>query len=519
MGNDSGLKIHNFGSTTIHTTEKPLLLSNILHVPEITNNLLSISQLTRDNDIIVEFTLSSCFVKDRATHKILLHGTLLNGLYQLDIQLNNNHVLLTNQASSLWHSRLVHCSPAVVTALHNKNKIISTSSKVSLCTDCCKAKAHKLQFSNSLTVTTAPLQLVHTDLWGPSPITSNSGNRYYIMFTDDFSRFSWIYCIACKSEVSKISAQFKVSVENLLSATIKTIQCDGGTEFKPLLTQYPAITFHISRPFTPEQNGLAERKHRHVVELNLATMFHASIPLSFWDVIFESVLFVINRLPRLSTSKQSPFQILFNQEPDYQFLKVIGCECFPLLRSYANHKLQPRSESCVFLGYSSHHKWYCRLHLPSNKIYISRHVKFNETVFHFVIANTFHPPSSTNAPHTNTLTILPSPATPSTTPISPPISSNSSPCIAHPSSPITIQNTHTMQTRQKTNIRHPKHFPDHHVYSTTTGTSDIEPTCYSQAVKYDHWRHAMAQKLDTLAKNHTRDLVDPPLNSHIIGCK
>jgi GAG-pre-integrase domain len=145
-------------------------------------------------------------VKDQATHKILLHGTLLNGLYQLDIQLNNNHVLLTNQASSLWHSRLAHCSSAVVIALHNQNKIVSTSSKVSLCTDCCKAKAHKLPFSTSLTVTTAPLQLVHTDLWGPSPITSNSDNRYYIMFTDDFSRFSWIYCITCKSEVSRVFA-------------------------------------------------------------------------------------------------------------------------------------------------------------------------------------------------------------------------------------------------------------------------------------------------------------------------
>jgi hypothetical protein len=107
------------------------------------------------------------------------------------------------------------------------------------------------------------------------------------MFTDDFSRFNWIYCIACKSEVSKVFAQFKARVENLLSTTIKTIQCDEGTEFKPLITQYPAITFHISCLYTPEQNSLAERKHRHVVELSLATMFHASIPLSFWNVIFE----------------------------------------------------------------------------------------------------------------------------------------------------------------------------------------------------------------------------------------
>jgi hypothetical protein len=92
----SGLKIHNFGSTTIHTTEKLLLLSNILNVPEITKNLLSISQLTRDNDIIVELTHSSYFVKDRATNNFFLHGTLLNDLYQLNIQLTNKHVLHTD---------------------------------------------------------------------------------------------------------------------------------------------------------------------------------------------------------------------------------------------------------------------------------------------------------------------------------------------------------------------------------------------------------------------------------------
>jgi hypothetical protein len=80
---------------------------------------------------------------------------------------------------------------------------------------------------------------------------------------------------------------------------------------------------------------------------------------------FLSILFVINWLPRLSASKQSTFQTLFNKEHDYQFLKIIGCECFPMLRPYSSHKLQPCSESCVFMGYSSIHKGYCCLHLSA----------------------------------------------------------------------------------------------------------------------------------------------------------
>jgi hypothetical protein len=178
-------------------------------------------------------------------------------------------------------------------------------------------------------------------------------------------------------------AEFKSRVENLLSCKIQTIQCDGGTEFKSLITQYSEITFQVSCPYTPEQNVLAERKHHHVVELSLATMIHASIPLSYWDAIFESVVFVINRLPILSRSNSSPFQSLFHQIPDYQFLRTIGCECFPLLRPYTSHKLQPRSKSCVFMEYSSLHKGYCCLHLPTNKTYVSRHVIFNESVYPF----------------------------------------------------------------------------------------------------------------------------------------
>jgi hypothetical protein len=92
------------------------------------------------------------------------------------------------------------------------------------------------------------------------------------------------------------------------------------------MKQFPEITFHISCPYTPEQNGLAERKHRHVVELGLANMSHVSISLQFWDYIFESMVYVINRLPSVPTGDISPFEKLFKGKP-YMFLvaRVIHC--------------------------------------------------------------------------------------------------------------------------------------------------------------------------------------------------
>jgi hypothetical protein len=118
---------------------------------------------------------------------------------------------------------------------------------------------------------------------------------------------------------------FKCKVENLLSAKIKVVQCDGGTEFKPLISKYPEISFQVSCPYTSQQNGLAERKYKHIVELALANMYHVGIPLHFWDTIFSSTVFVINRLPSKSNQLQSPFEKLFAQKPDYTFLRTLGC--------------------------------------------------------------------------------------------------------------------------------------------------------------------------------------------------
>jgi hypothetical protein len=152
---------------------------------------------------------------------------------------------------------------------------------------------------------------------------------------------------------------FKNKIENLLGTTIKSFQCDGGTKFKPLMTQFPSITFRLSCPYTPEQNGLAERKHRHIVELGLA-----SIPMEYWDLVFESVVFVINCIPSASNSISS-FEALFHNRSNYKFFHVLGCACYPFLRPYMQTKLQPRLERCVFLGYSQVHKGYYCLDLST----------------------------------------------------------------------------------------------------------------------------------------------------------
>jgi hypothetical protein len=144
------------------------------------------------------------------------------------------------------------------------------------------------------------------------------------------------------------------------------MQLDGGSKFLPIIKSNPSIQFHISYPYTPQHNGLVKRRHRHIVELSLASMFQAQIP----------------------------YQVLFSKAPDYKLFKVLGCRCFSYTRPYAANKLAPRSAYCVFLGYSTTYKGYKCLHLPTNKIYISRHVLFDENYFPFKETSSVSPSSS-----------------------------------------------------------------------------------------------------------------------------
>jgi gag-polypeptide of LTR copia-type/GAG-pre-integrase domain len=169
IGNGKGLQIAHKGSALLPTYFQSLQLKNILHVPDMTKNLLSVSQLTSDNNVTVEFVSDSCFVKDKATQQILLHGILHRGLYKLQPVHKQQVFQATHSSPDLWHCRLGHCSFPVQNKLQKASLITSkSSSTVSFCSDCHKAKAHKLPIQPSSSAATKPLEVVHSDLWGSS---------------------------------------------------------------------------------------------------------------------------------------------------------------------------------------------------------------------------------------------------------------------------------------------------------------------------------------------------------------
>ena len=145
----------------------------------------------------------------------------------------------------------------------------------------------------------------------------------------------------------------------MFNTKLKCLQTDcGGEEYRSLVPIWTNLGIHFRHPcpHTHHQNGRVERKHKHVVELGLTMLAQAKMPLKYWRHAFSSAVFLINRLPSPTIGNKSPFQLVYNQLPNYRFLKVLGYNCFPFLRYYNRHKMEFRSSKCVFLGYNFSHK-------------------------------------------------------------------------------------------------------------------------------------------------------------------
>jgi histone deacetylase 1/2 len=176
-----------------------------------------------------------------------------------------------------------------------------------VCDSCQQAKSHQLPYIRSTSISTAPLELVFSDVWGKAP-TSVGRFEYYVSFIDDYSKFSWIYLLRKKSEVFQVFQNFQNLVERQFNRKIIAMQTDWGGEYEKLnpFFQKVGIAHHVSCPHAHQQNGSAERKHRHIVEVGLALLANASMPLKFWDEAFFTSTYLINLLPSKVINNETP---------------------------------------------------------------------------------------------------------------------------------------------------------------------------------------------------------------------
>lgn len=320
-----------------------LVLDGVLHVPKFRVNLLSVSKLTQALRCNVIFYPDYCVVQDVVTKKKIGLGKQYNGLYYLKPSQNPHLAHNINNTSTLWHQRMGHPSSAPLQEL-SKNVSEIFFESLHACDVCPLAKQTRLPFPRSFISSVAPFDLIHCDIWGPHRVNSHTGARYFLTIVDDFSRFTWVHLMSFKSETQTLLKSFFAWVKTQFNCEIKALQSDNGTEFTSMISFFNdhGTIFQHSCTSTPQQNGVVERKHRHLLNVGRALRFQANIPLKFWGESIQTACYLINRLPTPLLSRKSPFEFLHRKSPIYLHLRVFGCLCYATNLS-PTHKFDVRA--------------------------------------------------------------------------------------------------------------------------------------------------------------------------------
>ena len=256
-------------------------------------------------------------------------------------------------------------------------------SDVEYCVDCIKEKYDK-QIKKGSKHSAGVLEIVHTDICGPFPIKSVDGYDSFITFTDDYSRYGYIYPIKKRSEALDKFKIFKAEVENQHSLKIKIVRSDRGGEYYGRHTPYGqasgsftrflqenGIVAQYSTPGEPQQNKVAERRNHTLMDMVRSMMSYSMLPINLWMEALKAAIHILNRVPSKSVPK-TPYVLWTGRKPALSYLHVWGCPAEAKVFNPNIGKLDPKTVSCHFIGYPEKSKGY-RFYYPD------RHTKFVET--------------------------------------------------------------------------------------------------------------------------------------------
>ena len=226
------------------------------------------------------------------------------------------------------------------------------------------------------------LGLIHSDVCGPLSSNARGGFQYFITFTDDFSRYGYVYLMKHKSESFEMFKIFKNEVQNQLGKSIKALRSDRGgeylsQEFIDHLTDC-GIVSQLTPPGTPQWNGVCERRNRTLLDMVRSMMSQSDLSICIWGYPLETAPFLLNRVPSKSV-KKTPYEMWTGKRPSLSFLKIWGCEAY--VKCQVLNKLEPKSDKCFFVGYPKETKGYYFYNPIENKVFIARNGVFLEREF------------------------------------------------------------------------------------------------------------------------------------------
>ncbi|KAJ9565079.1 hypothetical protein OSB04_001045 [Centaurea solstitialis] len=360
-GNGKG-QTRGYGTLTNGVTT----FKRVAYVEGLMHNLLSISQLC-DKNHKVSFSKKKCKVKNRRK-EVILTGVRQADIYIINMNTSTDNFYFVSRASSdtnwLWHKRLSHLNFKTLNQLCINNLVVGLPdfryTKVSLCSACEKGKQTRASFkSKQISSISSPLQLLHMDLFGPVNVQSIAGKKYTLVIVDEYSRYTWVFFLRSKSDAPEEIILFVRKMERLNNLTVRSIRSDHGTEFKnsTLKTFFDqkGISQNFSSVRTPQQNGVAERRNRTLIEAA------------------RSISLIVKRFRR------TPYELFRNRKPSIEHLHIFGCVCYILNNKDNLGKFDSKSDDRIFLGYSSISKTYRVFNKRRQTIEEMIHVKFDES--------------------------------------------------------------------------------------------------------------------------------------------
>ncbi|GKA52395.1 retrotransposon protein, putative, ty1-copia subclass [Tanacetum coccineum] len=265
----------------------------------------------------------------------------VNSIYNVSTERAKHNL----DSTYLWHCRLAHTSKKRIKKLQQEGLLKSTDDEsFDQCISCLLGKITRKSFPHRPVRATDLLGIIHTDVCGPLRHVSRQGVSYFITFTDDYSRYGYVYLFKHKHDVFEAFKVFKNEVENQLGKTNKAFRSDRGgeyisQEFKDYLKAC-GIFQQLTPPYTPQHNGVSERRNRTLLDMVRSMMNLTTLSLSFWDYALESATRIHNMVPTKKVDK-TPYELWYGKVPNLSYLKVWGCEA--LVKRDTLDKLQQRS--------------------------------------------------------------------------------------------------------------------------------------------------------------------------------
>ena len=379
----------------------PLVLTNVLHIPEAMENLISVRYATQ-RGLEFSFTTAGCTIQrdgmtlatapSRSDYIYYISGKCPTPGQKAFVAAAMTPALLgrtTAESPQLWHKRFGHLgydnlaklqSQHMVTGIKTSADQFKTAGTAAVCEPCVLGKQHRLPFKASTSDTSRPLQLVHTDLCGPMPVASIGGNLYFATVLDDYSKLSIVLPLARKSDTAAAVREAIALLENQSGYSVQRLRCDNGSEYiNQSLADYlkaKGIKLETSVRYTPEQNGAAERLNRTLLDKVRSMLADSGLPKSLWAEALATANYLRNRSP-VNGRNLTPLELFSGTKPDVSHLRTFGARAYALTPKQLRTKLENTSQPGRLIGYPAGSKGY-KLLLDNGSIITSRDVIFDE---------------------------------------------------------------------------------------------------------------------------------------------